>query len=101
MLKIIRYSWTLCFAVLLASRAFAAADPTSEQIYQAAQSGHLAQAEQMIEQVLRDHPKSARAHYVAAEVYAKEGHLPAARRELATAQELAPGLPFAKANSVA
>jgi hypothetical protein len=101
MLKLTRNPWTLCFAVLLATRALAATDPTSEQIYQAAQSGQLARAEQMIEQVLRDHPKSARAHYVAAEVYAKEGHISAARRELSTAQDLAPGLPFAKSESVA
>jgi uncharacterized protein len=96
-----RYSSTVLAALLLASHAFAAVDPTSEQIYQAAQSGHLQQAEQMIGQVLENHPQSGKAHYVAAEVYAKEGRTSDARRELNTAQELAPGLPFANTASVA
>jgi hypothetical protein len=95
-----RQCWPLLAAVLLASRAFAAVDPSSEQIYQAAQSGHLQQAEQMIGQVLQNHPQSGKAHYVAAEVYAKEGRNSDARRELHTAQELAPGLPFAQPASV-
>lgn len=99
--NIIRNSLTVLVAVFLASRAFAAGEPTSEQIYQAAQSGRLQQAEQMIGQVLQNHPKSGKAHYVAAEVYAKEGRTSAARRELNTAQELAPGLPFAKPASIA
>jgi len=100
MRNLTRHSWTALAALLLASRAFGAVDPTSEQIYQAAQSGHLSQAEQMIGQVLQNHPKSGKAHYVAAEVYAKEGRTADARRELNTAQELAPGLPFAKTASV-
>jgi hypothetical protein len=95
-----RHSWTVLAALLLATRAFAVVDPTSEQIFQAAQSGHLQQAEQMIGQVLQNHPKSGKAHYVAAEVYAKEGRNSDARRELNTAQQLAPGLPFAQAGSV-
>jgi uncharacterized protein len=99
--KLTRHCWTVVAALLLASRAFAAVDPSSEQIYQAAQSGHLHQAEQMIGQVLQNHPKSGKAHYVAAEVYAKEGRNADARRELSTAQELAPGLPFAQNGSVA
>jgi hypothetical protein len=70
------------------------------QIYEAAQSGHLPQAQQMIDQVLRDHPQSAKAHYVAAEVAAREGNLASARQELNTAKTLEPGLPFAKHDSV-
>src|ERR1700736_5079560 len=50
-----------------------AADPTMNQIYDAAAAGHLDQAQQMITQVLADHPNSAKAHYVQAELYAKEG----------------------------
>ena len=49
----------------------------------------------MIDQVLRDHPRSGDAHYVAAEVYAREGNLARARQELATAEQLKPGLPNA------
>ena len=44
----------------LGSPSFAqAADPTMNQIYEAAAGGHLDQAQQMITQVLADHPNSA------------------------------------------
>lgn len=69
-----------------------AADPTVHQIYEAAEGGHLDQAQQMMDQVLRDHPKSAKAHYVQAELYAKEGKTALARAELNQAEEIEPGL---------
>lgn len=83
--------------VAFVGAAFAQApnDPTPHQVYEAARSGHLAQAQQMIDQVLRDHPRSGDAHYVAAEVYAREGNLARARQELAAAEQLKPGLPNA------
>jgi uncharacterized protein len=75
------------------SPAFAqAADPSMNQIYEAAAGGHLDQAQQMITQVLADHPTSAKAHYVQAELYAKEGKNSLARAELGTAERLNPGL---------
>lgn len=77
----------------LGSPSFAqAADPTMKQIYEAAEGGHLDQAQQMITQVLADHPTSAKAHYVQAELYAKEGKTGLARSELGTAERLNPGL---------
>lgn len=85
-------------AAPVASRA---ADPSSQQIYAAAAAGNLAEAQQMIEQVLRDHPDSARAHYVAAEVYARSGELVRARQELHSAEHLSPGLSFARPAAVA
>ncbi|GAC1330235.1 MAG: hypothetical protein NVSMB15_03520 [Steroidobacteraceae bacterium] len=88
------------FAVAITSTAFADSDPTMDQIYSAAAGGHLDQAQQMITQVLTDHPNSAKAHYVQAELYAKEGKTPLARSELATAERLKPGLPFASPRSV-
>jgi hypothetical protein len=54
----------------------------------------------MIQQVLIGHPNSAKAHYVQAEIAARQGQLPRAREALATAEKLAPGLPFAKTESV-
>jgi hypothetical protein len=84
---------------LLAASAFAQ-DPTLDQVYRAASSGNLAQAERMMDQVLRDHPNSAKAHFVQAEILAKQGRGSAAQTELATAERLQPGLPFAKAESV-
>jgi hypothetical protein len=77
-----------------------AADPSPAQVYQAARSGNLAQAQQMIAQVLRDHPQSGQAHYVAAEIDARAGNFGLARQELKTAQSLEPGLPFANPRSV-
>jgi uncharacterized protein len=70
----------------------AAADPTVHQIYEAAEAGHFDQAQQMMDQVLRDHPKSERAHYVQAELYAKQGKTALARAELNQAEEIDPGL---------
>src|SRR6185312_4779629 len=69
-----------------------AADPTPDQVYQAARSGNLAEAQQMIAQVLRDHPQSGRAHFVAAEIDARAGNYGAARTELKTAESLDPNL---------
>jgi len=80
--------------------ALADADPTLHQVYEAAQSGHLDQAQQMMTQVLRDHPDSAKAHYVAAELDAKQGNIPLAREELNTAERLEPSLSFAKPEAV-
>lgn len=76
----------------LADTAPATPDPTMDQIYEAASSGHLDQAQQMITQVLADHPSSAKAHYVQAEIYAKAGNTPMARAELGIAERLNPGL---------
>lgn len=80
--------------------AAAASDPTVSQIYDAARSGHLDQAQQMIEQVLRDHPDSSKAHYVQAELYAREGNPGLARSELARAEQLDPGLTKEDSHSV-
>ncbi|MDP9010269.1 MAG: tetratricopeptide repeat protein [Pseudomonadota bacterium] len=78
-----------------------AADPTMNQIYDAAAAGHLDQAQQMISQVLVDRPNSAKAHYVQAELYAKEGKTSLARAELGTAERLNPGLTSFSPRSVA
>ena len=91
---------TVAFAATIASPAFADSDPSVDQIYAAASGGHLDQAQQMITQVLADHPSSARAHYVQAELYAREGKTALARSELAAAEQLKPGLPFESARSV-
>ena len=80
--------------------ALADTGPTSQQIYAAAEAGHLDQAQQMISQVLADHPNSGQAHYVQAELYAREGKTALARSELSTAEQLKPGLPFASPRAV-
>jgi uncharacterized protein len=91
---------TATLALALTSPAFADSDPTVDQIYTAANSGHLDQAQTMISQVLADHPSSAKAHYIQAELYAREGKIPLARSELATAEKLQPGLPHENPRSV-
>ncbi len=100
MLKDFRTHLVLILAVAFAGPVLGQADPTLHEIYQAAETGHLDQAQRMVYQVLRDHPQSAKAHYVAAELYARERNLPAARQELSRAQSLEPGLPFARPDSV-
>jgi hypothetical protein len=85
----------------LGGAALAQADPTVHQIYEAAAGGRLDQAQQMIEQVLRDHPDSAKAHYVQSELFAREGKLGAARQELERAEQIEPGLPKENPRSVA
>ena len=97
-----RAGWLfLPLALLIGTAAMAQADATLDQVYQAARSGQLDRAQQLMQPVLRDHPNSAKAHYVEAELLARQGgHADRAREELAMAQRLAPGLPFAHADAV-
>jgi Tfp pilus assembly protein PilF len=69
-------------------------------IYEAVRLGRLDQARHMVEQVLKDHPRSSKAHFVAAEVYAKSGDFHAAKVELDLAEDLQPGLPSINPKSV-
>ena len=83
----------LAFAISGLPALAADGEPTVHQIYEAAASGHLDQAQEMMNQVLRDHPESAKAHFVQAELYAREGNAGLARSELLRAEQLKPGLP--------
>ena len=86
-------------AVLLASNV-AFAEATLPEVYKAVQSGQMAKADAMMKEVLQNHPNSAKAHYVASELYLKEGKVDLARNHFIKAQNLAPGLPFAQPESV-
>jgi hypothetical protein len=77
-----------------------AAEPSLHQVYQAAEAGKLNEAQQLMHEVLLAHPNSGKAHYVEAELLAKQGQLKQAGNELATAERLSPGLPFATPQSV-
>lgn len=91
----------MTLASLLVWRVQAAeVDPTVAQIYQAFKSGHIEQAQQMLDKVLRDHPDSAKAHFVQAEMDAAEGHYELARAQLTLAEKLKPGLPNIKPRAV-
>ncbi|MBV9824892.1 MAG: tetratricopeptide repeat protein [Alphaproteobacteria bacterium] len=78
-----------------------AADPTVAEIHAAAVAGHVDQAQRMIGQVLKDHPNSAKAHYVEAELFAHQGRNAEARLDLETAQRLDPSMKFVSASSLA
>jgi hypothetical protein len=87
-------------ALVAAGTPALAADPTLDQVYQAVRAGELARAQGMMNEVLRDHPNSAKAHYVEAEILAREGRAGAAQGELSRAEQLEPGLPFASSTAV-
>ena len=89
----------LCMA-LNTSWVLAQAEPSMADIYAAAQSGQLDKAQTMIQQVLVSHPHSAKAHYVRAELFAREGKGRLAQESLLEAERLSPGLTFAKADAV-
>jgi len=90
----------LAASVFISHTAFAADDPTLQQVHEAVQAGRLSDAHSMMNKVLLDHPNSAKAHFVDAEILAREGLISSAKSELATAERLAPGLPFAKPQAV-
>ena len=88
--------WLLVSALLGFGLVMAQSEPTLNQIYTAAQSGRMEQAQTMMQQVLVAHPGSGKAHFVQAELFARQGKLGLARESLATAEKLAPGLPSIK-----
>lgn len=92
----------LIAAALLASMSLSAMaqDPTIHEVYQTAERGQVADAQRMMDQVLKDHPGSAKAHFVEAELLARQGQIDRARAELAQAERLQPGLPFAQSSAV-
>ncbi len=86
--------------LLLAGSAFADNSPTLDQVYKVAQAGRLDEAQRMMEQVLKDHPNSAKAHFVVAELSAKQGQMTKAQAELNNAERLKPDLSFANSQAV-
>lgn len=90
----------LASLISLSSLALANGDPSLHQVYQAAEAGKFSEAQSMMDIVLKDHPNSAKAHFVEAELMAKQGRLASAEKELSTAERLEPGLAFAKPQSV-
>lgn len=86
--------------MLLASSLFAQNAPTVGEIYRTVEHGDLTRASRMIQVVLREHPNSAKAHYVDAEILVKEGRLEQARKEFQAAKSISPRLSFVSASSV-
>lgn len=100
------FGLTLVLAFGMPSLAQAKADapapnePTIQQIYDAANGGRMSDADAMIAKVLKDHPGSAKAHFVQAELLAAQGKLDGARTALGQAKALSPDLSFAKPEAV-
>jgi hypothetical protein len=90
----------LVVGLLVSGFAMAQSEPSMNQIYATAKAGKLDEAQVMVQQVLVTHPKSAKAHFVQAELYSRQGKLDLARQALASAEQYAPGLPFAKPEAV-
>jgi hypothetical protein len=87
---------TFVLAISFTAPILAAEDASMHEVYLAAEAGKFTEAQAMMDKVLHDHPDSAKAHYVEAELLAKQGRLSSASDELNTAERLKPGLPFAK-----
>ena len=101
MLKNVAYGFVLMSVVFLSSEAaFADDTPTLDQVYQAAHAGRMDEAQGMMDKVLKEHPASAKAHFVEAELLAKQGQMGKAQEELNNAQHLNPTLTFAKPQAV-
>jgi uncharacterized protein len=98
--RILRIALVALAAFSLTSLALAQSEPTIKQIYDTAQSGQVDKARQMTQEVLRNHPKSAKANFVMAELDAAQGRTAEARDELSQAESFAPGLPFARPEAV-
>ncbi len=86
----------LLLALCFTAPAFAEDEATMHQVYLAAEAGKFNEAQAMMDKVLQDHPDSAKAHFVEAELLAKQGRFNDAGVELSTAERLQPGLPFVK-----
>ncbi len=101
MLKSPIFTFALVFLIACFSApAIAEEEATMHQVYLAAEAGKFNEAQSMMDKVLRDHPGSAKAHFVEAELLAKQGLFSNAGVELNTAERLQPELPFAKPEAV-
>jgi hypothetical protein len=100
LIKSVFQSILLSVALVCSATSYAAEDPTMQQVYDTAKAGKVDEAQAMMQKVLQDHPDSAKAHFVEAELLAKQGRFDSAQAELNNADRLAPGLPFAKPDAV-
>lgn len=90
----------MAVAIGIVTSPVAAADPSLHEVFAAAQAGKMSDALSMMDKVLQDHPNSAKAHYVEAELLAKEGRAASARAELGKAAALDPSMHFANRSAV-
>jgi hypothetical protein len=93
MMKVFFLPFALAGALLLAPAAQA---QTPREIQNMIASGQATQAIQALNNVLTQHPQSAVGWYLMAEAQDAQGNEAAAARALAKAEQISPGLPFAK-----
>ena len=74
--------------------AVALALPSVEQVQEAVKQGHFEQAETMMREVIDSRPRSAKAHYIYAEILAHNGKRELALQEAQTASKLDPAIGF-------
>jgi hypothetical protein len=86
----------LCFSALAS-----AASPTEQQVQAALSRGDFAGAQQMLAEVVQDHPKNARAHYLYAQVLDRNGHATDALAQLDLARQADPAMSFTQPNRLA
>lgn len=98
--SIIHITQAFIMTATLAVASLAMAEPTMQDVNQALKSGDAARAETMMKEVLAAHPESAKAHFKYSEILAYEGRLSESKTELSKAEQIEPGLPFAKPEAV-
>jgi len=86
----------LFLAYCLSAPTFAVEEASLHQVFQAAEAGNFKEAQSMMDNVLKNHPNSAKAHFIEAELLAKQGLNSNASVELSKAEQLEPALTFAK-----
>ena len=86
----------IAIAVLTLMSSLASALPAPKDIEAAVAAGQLSRAEEMLKEVIREKPSSAKAHYELGQVLARAGRNFEAREALEKAQSLDPTLKFAR-----
>jgi len=77
-----------------------AAEPTVHDVYEVAVSGDMDKANLMMPEVISNHPDSAKAHYIFAQLLVKQEKIDLAKSELAKAEEIDPKLSDIQEESV-
>ena len=78
----------------------APSEPSVSDVYQATLAGKYSEAQAMMDNILRNHPDSSKAHYVEAQLLSRQNRFSEAKAELDTATRLTPSMTFAKPESV-
>ncbi len=99
-LSLIAPAFVALALVAVAPAQAAGPDASIHEVYQAAEAGRFDDAQKMMDKVLQDHPNSAKAHFVEAELLSKQARYGEAQNELNTALRLDPSQKFAKPGKV-